>query len=211
MQDISNIVSISQIVFYANTIIISWLGYLVWKKQISGRRDHDLAYSLLPAIYQYRDALNFLRLPNNFPKIPTFSEKDSEDLKDKQKYNQLLHNRINFEKKMRYSKLSDEKTNLEKLLFETKVVFGDFIQNQYYMMKAIERELIENLERYEGLFDIFSASDDNVLEPDYTILFVSENENDTINLRLDSIIKNVEKFLEPKLFVRKKWYQIFFF
>lgn len=211
MADVSDVEKYVEIIFYANTILISWLGYLVWRKQLTGKRDHDLAKSLLVGIYEYKQVIDYLRSSENLlKKVPTLADEvNGENILEELHRRELnRYNRVSKIYGERFEKLNRVKSNLQPLLVESRAIFNDNIQKFYDQMLQIEFKIAFEISNYQlyitaGSRKAFFTADE---EPNYEVIFSNGTSKDLINMELNNIIKNIEKFLDPKLF-KEKWYQ----
>lgn len=214
MNILINIIKYSEIfaetVFYISGSFFAWKGYTVWKKHIAGRRDHDLAKSILVAVYRYKEAFDALRDQSFLPR--TLLSDSKEKIKNLSKEEILKREKSMFSLisqtyTQRYKDTHEIKAILKPLLTESLVVFGDSVQNYCYRMIEIENEVRDAIADYRLYFEPEVRNIFDIVKPNFDIIFSSGTSNDHINLKMNTIIKDIQDFLHPFLFVKQVRYK----
>ncbi len=62
----------------ATTAFFAWKGLSIWKNQYKAKNNHELARRLLISIYEYRDAIRYIRNP-----VVTYTPKTKQEAPDR--------------------------------------------------------------------------------------------------------------------------------
>jgi len=104
--------------------LIAFLGLRTWKKQLKGKTEYELARRFLKRVYEFRDVLDFIRIP-----IQT-SEESINAMKehgyDYNRKDQNYHKKsIQAVYEVRWQKVNDAQSNLKIEVLEAEALWGD--------------------------------------------------------------------------------------
>lgn len=200
---------LAETIFYLSGSFFAWKGYTVWKKHIAGRRDHDLAVSLLEAAYDYRSKFHELR----YPYFIHVSEISGESLPsigkicDNERYQALIN-----EYNQRLNDMSKARLDLKPLIMQATIFIDSKIEGYCLSLLHIERQVNAAIGTY--LKSLLSGSENLSSKLDQTILFNGLAQPDNLGNAFARIIEDIKTSLHDKLLIedkdkRKSWRQKF--
>jgi len=153
-------------------LIIAWMGLSTWKRKLEGTDEHKIRQDLLRAVYNYRNAIQSVRNPAfNFKEPP-----------ERQNVRDEYERRWNYAEKV--------KVELDTVLVDAEIIWGDKIKEKYNELITLSRELLGNIHLhllgskfdYSVLFDKFPSDSKD-----------TTGENNIFTEKLNGIVKSIKE------------------
>lgn len=177
-------------------LVVAWEGVDTWRTQTVVKRRVELAEGVLKAIYEARDAVNFIR----FPTSRLYRPGDIDEEEWRKSYLNPLY-------RIQYT--TDKFSLLEQLEFECKIVFPDTTLDIFRELIKIRNDLRVNayaIQRYHVLDPELKKkrpSDIESQHPGYEkkldSLWKQCEESEVVNPLVNKLINEAEEFFRPIL------------
>lgn len=206
MDFLKELLSFSPIYLGLAGLVIAWQGLAVWKKQLKGNAEYDIARRVLFLVYKVRRGVEIVRNP--FMSVYEMLDFDfPANLSDDEKLK--IGTRKAYEK--RFQTLNDSRDQLLVDILEAEVLWGNIIRKKIYELLGTVRQLDLALSDYlkmqsedgrrEMGNDYFKRRQKEVhsiiwdLSPNQ----IEINPKDEFASQLSEKIKSVEEYLKPYL------------
>jgi len=167
----------------------SWLD--TSKKKMKGKLDYDIARKYLKRILKLRDAVKIVRNPFiTASEMQVALEKNGfkgSEYEDKEKANRSVYS-------LRWNKVQEAWTNLEEILTEAEISWGDEAVKVQNDLDMLIRELRSAIWLFVGYPDDFSKK-----EGGREILYGTHDENDNFAKKINTEIEKIRNFLKKYL------------
>ena len=200
----SEIISILKDVILAGTaitaVIVAFKGLKTWEHQLKGKSEYELSRRILVTLFKYRDAINGVRQPAIFAyELPSPSEDDAKKMNSKQ----IRYYGTSKAYQARWKKVQNEKTSLYADLLESEAIWGIDLKNIFNGIYKLENELFFQIQNYLELINPDTSDEDKPhlqeIRNDNRNIMYDRLANDEFRNDMTLEIKNIEKYLKPKL------------
>lgn len=177
-------------------------GLSTWKRQNKGQFEHDLSRRILVDLFKYRDSINGVRNPAIWTyEMPSPPEDKLAFMSPEQVHFYGISNAY----KNRWDNVLTQRTSLYADLVEAEAIWGDELETLFKKLFSLEEELFlrikyylemidpdEDASRKDALRDIIRKMRDIMYD-------VSSATDDEYKIEFNNGIKDIEKYLKPKL------------
>ncbi|MDF1873718.1 hypothetical protein [Vannielia sp.] len=179
--------------------VIAAMGLNTWKNQNIWTADAELARKALLTIYRYRDSLYSIRHPAMFISEMQLDEEEASQLRDEEKRRQGVIDAY----AKRWEKHTSARQDLDAVLVEADVVWGNELSELAAVLKQLEHELYTYVMLH---LDAHYRGDTNLAE-DYRkiikdrrdILYDHLNDEDIFRRDFTTAMRPIEKLLRSML------------
>lgn len=182
--------------------VVAVKGLGTWQRQLKGQSEYELSRRILVTVFKYRDAINGVRHPAMWAyEMPSPPEHESKTMSQEQ----IRFYGISKAYQTRWAKVQNERTFLYADMLEAEAIWGNELNNLFKKVFDLEHELFTRIRHYIELInpDTSMASKEaigKIDEKKRDIMYDNLTEEpDEYKQELISAIKDIEKYLKPKL------------
>lgn len=182
--------------------ITAFYGLRVWRKQLKGKTEYELARRMLLSVYKIRDAIKVVRNPF----IPVGEIYEAKKEYQKEDIGGTIANRENDNYavyKSRWKSILEAFSSLDLDLLEAEVIFDDKLGEEYKKLKRLVLKLsmaIQECLRYQSKSSL--NKNDIKRNEQYEILMYdhsSEDEEDSYSQEINEVVIKFEQKLRKYL------------
>lgn len=168
-------------------------GLHVWKRQLVGKDEYDLAKKLMFNFYQYREAMSMVR----HPAVWAFEYPKDEGQELQWQDSSVRHKGLIHAYGKRWEKLGEIKALILTAILESQVLWGDDLRKICDKIFKLEHEIYVEISFYLQKMDPEQKIEDKC---DLKKIYDSQDENkDYFRLKFAPLLKEVEDYLLPKI------------
>ena len=167
----------------ATTAFFAWKGLSIWKNQYKAKNNHELARRLLISIYEYRDAIRYIRNP-----VVIYTPKTKQEAPDRSEKERLSDAEYDYYQKG-FDAIRKVYREIYASILEAEAVWGDELSETISKILSLSRKLkrifrdhLHDKGHQGGNYEPFATSDDDQFTKD-----------------LDALIVKAENYLKKKL------------
>ncbi|MGV0981011.1 MAG: hypothetical protein ACOYB0_01480 [Polynucleobacter sp.] len=182
--------------------VVAIKGLGTWRRQLQGQSEYDLSRRILVSLFKYRDALNTVRNPFMWnSEMPSPSE-DEAKLMTREK---IQYYGTSKAYEARWNNVQKERANLYADLLEAEALWGKELNDLFKVVFLLQHELFICINRYLEVInpdtdDMSKKSTHSIKNKSRDIMYSDlSDEGDDFQKDLMASIKNIEKYLKPKL------------
>jgi len=180
--------------------IVAIIGLNTWRKQIRGTSEYELAKKILKQIYQFRQAIEFVRFPLFSTEETELSEENYSATRNKR---EERFGKLSNAYQSRYAKVNEARVAIEATLLEVEVLWGKHLLPKIRKLYELDGELygtiMEHLETVvSDAVQSRQTTEDRKRIFD-TIISRRNKEKDEYYQRLQSAIDDIAKEIKPHL------------
>lgn len=188
------------------TVLVAWKGLNTWRRQLFGKTEYALVRRLLRYTYQYRDAIQQVRVPYMFgSEMANLTEEEAEKMNTEE----IHHYNLQKGYERRWDFISKAKVNLEPALLEAEVLWGKNIRDKFSKLFHNESVLAGNLMSYFYSTDPkrsrhYKEKEEAMNKRDAIIFAMADEKKDSFYQGLLRDVNEIEDFIRPYLPTRRK-------
>jgi hypothetical protein len=174
-------------------------GLDVWRRQLRGNTEYQLAKHMLVAVYELREAIAGARNPfMQYSRAPDLPQEKLRELSEKEKEWHALAQAY----QRRWEPISTAKAKLDASLLEAEVVWGSEIRTKANPLNRLIAELlfaIQETVEARNPSSSYESPGPELVKKRHDVLYGGYGETDEFKERLDRIIGDVENTLRPHI------------